>query len=72
MKQLATLLVILITTISTALAQEPEMADTMRSNGLIYVVVGVLSIVFLGIVIYLVRLDKKATALENELNALKK
>ncbi len=41
-----------------------DMADTMRSNGKIYVVVAVLLTIFLGIIIYLVRLDKKITALE--------
>jgi hypothetical protein len=40
------------------------MADTLRSNGKIYVVVAVLVTIFLGIIIYLVRLDKKITALE--------
>ena len=36
-----------------------EMADLMRSNGKIYVVVGVLLLIFAGIVIYLIRLEKK-------------
>lgn len=49
-----------------AKAQEnsPEMADTMRSNGKIYVVVLVLATIFVGIIVYLVRLDKKITKLE--------
>lgn len=41
-----------------------EMADTMRSNGKIYVVVGVLLVIFTGIIIYLVRLDRKISAME--------
>ena len=44
-----------------------EMADTMRSNGKIYVVVAVLSIVLAGILIYIVNTDKKITRLEEEL-----
>ncbi|MFN5493834.1 MAG: CcmD family protein [Bacteroidota bacterium] len=41
-----------------------EMADTMRSNGKIYVVVGVLLVIFTGIVIYLIRLDRKISVME--------
>jgi len=47
-------------------AQGVEMADAMRSSGKIYVVVGVLSIVFAGIVFWLVRLDRKISKLEKE------
>jgi CcmD family protein len=42
----------------------PEMADKMRSEGRIYVVVAVLTIIFLGIVIYLISLDRKLKKLE--------
>ncbi len=47
-------------------AQEttPEMADVMRSNGKIYVVVLVLATIFAGLIIYLIRLDKKISKLE--------
>lgn len=47
-------------------AQEetPEMANTLRSNGKIYVVVLVLATIFAGLIIYLIRLDKKITQLE--------
>jgi CcmD family protein len=41
-----------------------NMADTMRSNGKIYVVVAVIVAIFAGIIIYLVRLDRKLTKLE--------
>jgi CcmD family protein len=43
-----------------------EMADTMRSNGRIYVVVAVVVVILIGLVLYLVRLDKKITRLEKE------
>lgn len=48
------------------LAQDgkPEMADVMRSNGKIYVVVAVIVAIFAGIIIYLIRLDRKLTKLE--------
>ena len=44
--------------------QKVEMADAMRANGKIYVVIGVIMIIFAGMVFYLVRSDKKLTELE--------
>ncbi|HSR39189.1 MAG TPA: hypothetical protein VLL95_09775 [Phnomibacter sp.] len=47
--------------------QQPvEMADTMRSNGKIYVVVAVLTTILAGIVLYLIRLERKIKQLEKE------
>ena len=42
-----------------------EMADGMRSEGKIYVVVGIILIVLTGLVVYLVTLDRKVKRLEN-------
>ena len=42
----------------------PEMADVMRANGKIYVVVGTLLIILIGVIYYLVSLDKKISKLE--------
>ena len=51
-------------------AQQPnppvEMADTMRSNGKIFVVVAVIVTLFTGIIVYLVSLDRKISRLEKE------
>ena len=57
--------------ISTALwaqdgSQKVQMADTMRSNGRIYVVVAVMSTILIGLILYLVRLDRKISKLEKE------
>lgn len=41
-----------------------EGADFMRSTGKINVVFGVIFIIFIGIIIYLIRLDKKIIKLE--------
>jgi hypothetical protein len=41
-----------------------EMADALRQNGKIYVVVAVILTIFVGIIIYLIRLDKKISKLE--------
>ena len=45
-------------------ANTVDMADEMRSNGKIYVVVAVLTIIFSGIVIYLISLNRKLNRLE--------
>jgi CcmD family protein len=46
--------------------QQVEMADQLRSDGKIYVVVAVVSIILLGILLYLIRLDTKISKLEKE------
>ena len=58
---LATLLVLSLTSNAQ---QQVEMADTMRSNGKIYVVVGVILVVLAGLFVYLFSLDKKVSRLE--------
>ena len=47
-------------------SQHVEMADQLRANGKIYVVVAVLIIILLGLILYVVRLDRKITRLEKE------
>jgi hypothetical protein len=44
--------------------QKPQMADAMRANGKIYVVVTVLVIILMGLFIYLITLDRKIGRLE--------
>lgn len=44
----------------------PDMADTMRSNGKIYVVVAVCLIILLGLFLYAMTLDRKIKKLEKE------
>ena len=55
----------------TIWAQKPdvEMADTMRDNGKIYVVVAVIVAIFIGIILYLIRLDRKMTRLEKDIHS---
>lgn len=45
---------------------QDNMATEMRSNGKIYVVVAVLTAIFIGIILYLIRLDRKISKLEKE------
>ena len=44
-----------------------EMADTLRESGKIYVVVAVLTIIFLGIILYLIAIDRKLSRLEKQI-----
>lgn len=55
-----------ISLFSWAQERQVEMADTMRSNGKIYVVVAVILTIFAGIILYLIRLDRKITKLEKQ------
>jgi hypothetical protein len=41
-----------------------EMADSFRANGKIYVVFAVILTIFAGIILYLVRLDRKISRFE--------
>jgi hypothetical protein len=43
-----------------------EMGDLMRSSGRIYVVVAVMVTILIGLVLYVVRIDRKITKLEKE------
>lgn len=51
-----------------AFAQDAEMADGMRANGKIYVVVGIILIVLVGLIVYLFMTDKKLTRIEQQLH----
>jgi len=46
--------------------EKAEMADSMRSNGKIYVVVAVVLVILAGLIFYLVGLDRKISRLEKE------
>jgi hypothetical protein len=43
------------------------MADTLRQDGKIYVVVTVLATIMAGLIVYLVMLDRKVSKLEKEM-----
>ncbi|NJN27907.1 MAG: CcmD family protein [Cyclobacteriaceae bacterium] len=48
-----------------------EMADQMRADGKIYVVVLVVLIAFTGLMVYAISTDRKVSKLENEIKSLK-
>ena len=48
-------------------AQESSAGGFMHTNGKIYVVVAVIVLIFLGIVVFLIRLNGKVNQLENQI-----
>ena len=67
MKKLTTfLLTFLLFTQNIFAQQDVAMADKLREDGKIWVVVGVIAVVFAGIIVYLVSLDKKISKIEKE------
>jgi hypothetical protein len=66
-KKITSLLAILLMpVIIFAQQKEVSMADQMRSNGRIYVVVAVMLTILIGLVLYVVRLDRKISKLEKD------
>ena len=63
MKKLSGIIALLFFTLLTN-AQGVDMADTMKANGKIYVVVAVMLTILAGLVLYLIRLDRKISKLE--------
>jgi len=53
------------------MAQPIEMANTLRSEGKIYVVVAILLVIFAGLIGYLFLLDRKITRIEKKLPSKK-
>lgn len=51
-------------------AQDVQMADAMRSNGKIYVVVAVVLVILLGILVFIFQTDRKLKKLEKEIDSL--
>lgn len=51
--------------------QDAEMADGMRANGKIYVVVAIMVIILVGILAYLFLIDRKVSRLEKRLGEKK-
>ena len=63
MKRLISIFALLLYTIFAS-AQDVTMADTMKENGKIYVVIAVILTILAGLVLYLIRLDRKISKLE--------
>jgi hypothetical protein len=73
LKKLTATFLLFLTATLNLLAQQAgsdgiEMADRLREDGKIWVVVGVIALIFAGIIIYLVRIDSKVSKLEKKIN----
>jgi hypothetical protein len=70
-KLFSTFLLLLVSLVTFGQQQDTEKGpvnEFFRSNDKIYVIVGVLLIIFAGIVIFLISLDRKITKLEKRDN----
>ena len=67
MKRLLLVLALTIPFVNAFAQDQPEMADTMRANGKIYVVVGVILIVLAGLFVYLFSIERKVKKLEDKI-----
>jgi hypothetical protein len=47
--------------------ESETMADIMRSNGKIYVVVAVVATILIGLIAYMIKVEKKISTLEKDL-----
>lgn len=47
-------------------AQEPEMADGIRAEGKIYVLVAIILVILAGLIYFVLRLDNKLSRLERD------
>ena len=67
MKKIILAIFLMINTM-TVFAQDTgiEMADTLRSNGKIYVVVVCIVIILFGLILYLFAMDRRLKKLENK------
>jgi len=69
-KHLFTFLFVMISFFASAqeAVSSPQMADTFRQEGKIYVVISVIGIIFLAIVCFLIFIERKLKKLEKEVN----
>ena len=69
MKKIRSILILLMSMISGLAAAQPvEMADGLRSNGKIYIVVIVASMVISITGMYIISIDRKLTRLEKKIS----
>jgi hypothetical protein len=69
LKKITCLVLVAMTSVSIfaqAKTETVSMADKMRSEGRIYVVVAVMLTILAGLIIYVARVDRKITKLEKE------
>ncbi len=66
-KKITILLFLFLSLFAGAQTAGPEMADALRENGKINVVISVIAIIFICIVVFLVVIERKIKKLENKI-----
>ncbi|MEO8770855.1 MAG: CcmD family protein [Ferruginibacter sp.] len=63
------LVIALLVSMVSVAQNKVEMADTMRSNGKIYIVVAVCLTILIGLFLYIMRIDMKMSKIEKNKHA---
>ena len=59
--------IFILTIFSSSLFAEKNIAESMHENGKIYPVIAVVAVIFIGIIIFLIRQEKKLNRLEKQI-----
>ena len=65
--RIISLLCLFLTNFNNTATAQAENADFMRSIGKIYAVVAVIVLIFIGIILFLIYLERKLSKLENQI-----
>jgi len=66
--RILTTIIFLFPSLAFSQTSDVEMADTFRSDGKIYVVIAVIGVILLGLILYLIFIDRKISKMEKKLN----
>jgi hypothetical protein len=67
MSKRLTILLSVLLPFAVAAQKEPEMAEQLRSDGKIYVVIAVIALIFISLGAFLVYLERRVSKLEKEI-----
>jgi hypothetical protein len=67
MSKRLTILLSVLLPFAVAAQKEPEMAEQLRSDGKIYVVIAVIALIFISLCAFLVYLERRVSKLEKEI-----
>lgn len=67
MSKRLTILLSVLLPFAAAAQKEPEMAEQLRSDGKIYVVIAVIALIFISLGAFLVYLERRVSKLEKEI-----
>ncbi len=71
-KRIKNIAALIIAALVSKSASAADMADALRNDGKIWVVVAVVTIILLGLFIFLFTIDRKVSSVEKQLNQDKK